>query len=654
VLARAIDGTLEPALEDALGVPVDIGGVEANLSGAVRVDRVAIGEVLAIASIEAGVQPGSLLGGHLSPDEIRIDAPRVHLAFGAGGSNVDAPLARLRQRLDLRAHGSTAPTSPHGGLRRVVVTGGDVTIDVAGRGRLSLAGLALRPTARGLRVSAGHAVFQSTDPRWTGGARFTRAAMDVDLPRLEVARFVAVGGAIDLGGTTIDAVTVSGGPGVVALRATGRAGAGDDAGTITATLDRPSRHLSLALSRASLRALAGLAPAGIDLAAARATGSATVTAQSGGVDFDVDASIDGVRVAPGLLADRPVTLDGAIAAAGALRRSGDRLHLAIDRARVARGDLIVTGSGRAEWRPGHHLPERADLRLAVPDTACQAALVAVPEAMRTALGGFDVDGTLAASAALAFDRSDPELTELDLDVDVSRCRVLVEPALADPRTLEKPFDLRLADGHILRVGEGPDFAPLRSLPAHVVAAFVAAEDARFFRHHGFDPEQIERSLAIDLDQGALLRGGSTMTQQLVKNVFLGRERTVARKLQEAVLAWRLEARAPKQLILERYLNILELGERDVYGIGAAARHWFGVPATRLSVRQAAFLAALTPAPRTLSTRIRAHGGLDDAMLARVDLILRAMRQDGFIDRGTFERARAAPLHLAPTSLARIP
>ena len=297
------------------------------------------------------------------------------------------------------------------------------------------------------------------------------------------------------------------------------------------------------------------------------------------------------------------------------------------------------------------MPERADLRVEIPETACHTVLAAVPDAMRGALGGMDVDGALAAAATLRFDRSDPAETDLDLDVDIARCRVLVEPALSDPATLAAPFDLRLPDGRTVRVGEGPDFAPLKLLPRHVVAAFVAAEDARFFQHHGFDADQIERSLAIDLAEGQLLRGGSTMTQQLVKNVFLGHERTVARTLQEAVLTWRLEARASKQLILERYLNILELGEAEVTGIGAAARHWFGVPAARLTVRQAAFLAALTPAPRTLSRRIREHGGLDDAMLARVDLILRAMRQDGFIDRVTFERARAAPLHLAPTSLA---
>jgi penicillin-binding protein 1A len=229
--------------------------------------------------------------------------------------------------------------------------------------------------------------------------------------------------------------------------------------------------------------------------------------------------------------------------------------------------------------------------------------------------------------------------------------VLDEPALSDPMRLAAPFDLALPDGTSHRVGDGPDHVRLSRLPRHVAGAFVAAEDARFFRHRGFDPEQIERSLAIDLDSGKLLRGGSTISQQLVKNVFLGPERTLARKLQEAVLTWRMEARLDKKVILERYLDLIELGE-GVRGLGAAARYWFARPAEKLSIRQAAFLAALTPAPRTFSRMVRASGGLAPEVAERVDIVLRAMRIAGLIDRAAMERARREPLHLAPAALGR--
>ena len=106
-------------------------------------------------------------------------------------------------------------------------------------------------------------------------------------------------------------------------------------------------------------------------------------------------------------------------------------------------------------------------------------------------------------------------------------------------------------------------------------------------------------------------------------------RTFARKLQEAVLTWRTEAVLDKRMILARYLNIVELGP-GVYGIAAAARYWFGKPAAWLSVREAAFLAALAPAPGTMSRRIAAAHGLDPATAERVEVTLRAMKRAGVI------------------------
>jgi penicillin-binding protein 1A len=116
----------------------------------------------------------------------------------------------------------------------------------------------------------------------------------------------------------------------------------------------------------------------------------------------------------------------------------------------------------------------------------------------------------------------------------------------------------------------------------------------------------------------------------------------------------MEARLDKRVILERYLDLIELGE-GVRGIGAAARHWFARPAERLSIRQAAFLAALTPAPRTLSRLVRGAGGrLPPEVAERVEIVLRAMRVAGVIDRATYARARKEPLHLAPTAVSRSP
>ena len=175
------------------------------------------------------------------------------------------------------------------------------------------------------------------------------------------------------------------------------------------------------------------------------------------------------------------------------------------------------------------------------------------------------------------------------------------------------------------------------------------KDGRFYDHHGFDTTQIGKSFEIDLRDGKLARGGSTISQQLVKNSFLTQRRSLDRKIQEAILTWRLEARLDKRMILERYLNIIELGPH-IFGIGAAARHWFGVSASAIDLHQAAFLAALTSEPRTMSRRIRHAGGIDAESAVRVDVILHAMLRDGAIDRTQLDHAKELPLHIAAAAL----
>lgn len=136
---------------------------------------------------------------------------------------------------------------------------------------------------------------------------------------------------------------------------------------------------------------------------------------------------------------------------------------------------------------------------------------------------------------------------------------------------------------------------LDELPGHLVEAVVAAEDEGFFDHGGIDARAIVRAALTDLGRGELVEGGSTITQQYVKNVFTGAERTFARKLEEAALAIELERRWTKEEILEAYLNTIAFGRR-AYGVEAASRMYFGVPASRLGVRQSALLAGLIAGP----------------------------------------------------------
>jgi len=140
------------------------------------------------------------------------------------------------------------------------------------------------------------------------------------------------------------------------------------------------------------------------------------------------------------------------------------------------------------------------------------------------------------------------------------------------------------------------WVPYERISPHLKRAMIAAEDARFVDHEGFDWEGIQRAIEKNEKRGRIVAGGSTITQQLAKNLFLTPERSWLRKGQEAVITLMLEALLPKRRIFEIYLNVIEWGN-GVFGAEAAARRHFGTTAARLSAEQGARLAAMAPNPR---------------------------------------------------------
>ncbi|MBI4820221.1 MAG: PBP1A family penicillin-binding protein [Deltaproteobacteria bacterium] len=166
--------------------------------------------------------------------------------------------------------------------------------------------------------------------------------------------------------------------------------------------------------------------------------------------------------------------------------------------------------------------------------------------------------------------------------------------------------------------------PMAELPVHVPLAFVAAEDRRFFTHPGVDLRGILRAMVTNLRGGTTKQGGSTITQQLVKNILVGNEKSYRRKLREAILAYRLERELGKDEILELYLNYIYLGSGN-YGVEAAARDYFGISASQIDIGQAAMMAGLVPAP----ARYSPHRSVESA-LHRRELVLTAMVDNAFI------------------------
>lgn len=207
---------------------------------------------------------------------------------------------------------------------------------------------------------------------------------------------------------------------------------------------------------------------------------------------------------------------------------------------------------------------------------------------------------------------------------------------------KRPPSIRIVDrqGHVLatRGDMGGPPVPLTALPRYVPQAFVAIEDRRFYSHHGIDPLGIARATIANILHRGVSQGGSTITQQLAKNLFLTQDRTVARKIQEAALALWLERKFNKTQILDMYLNRVYFGA-GAYGVEAAAQRYFSKPAQKLTVAEAAMLAGLVRSPTRLAPS-RNPGGAEK----RAQVVLAAMTEMKFITDGMARDALIEPAH----------
>src|SRR5205085_7377907 len=212
--------------------------------------------------------------------------------------------------------------------------------------------------------------------------------------------------------------------------------------------------------------------------------------------------------------------------------------------------------------------------------------------------------------------------------------VITAPLSRALQPLEDPALLMLSDdGHAIARRGAVKEAPVdvTKLDPVTPAAFVAIEDRRFYRHWGIDPRGIGRAMFANISGGGVRQGGSTITQQLAKTSFLSSKRTIKRKAQEVIIAFWLEAWLTKDEILSRYLSSVYFGD-GVYGLRAAAHHYFGRDPERLTLAQSAMLAGMVQAPSRLAPTQHLA-----AAQKRSRLVLAAMADTGAISAS---RARA--------------
>ena len=250
-----------------------------------------------------------------------------------------------------------------------------------------------------------------------------------------------------------------------------------------------------------------------------------------------------------------------------------------------------------------------DLKLKIPTVPCQEVVASVPVGFAPLLEGMTCEGAMSFEIGAFLDTANMNSLKFDFDAALGTVKITSMGKYIRFDLFDAPFEhhARQKDGTLYTFVTGPEsehWAPLTAISNNFVKVLTTTEDGNFFGHHGFSPESIKNAMIENLKRGRFVRGASTITQQLVKNLFfVEREKTISRKVQEAVTTWQIERTLTKQQMLELYLNIIELGPK-IYGIKAASMTYFNRPPADLTLLQAIWLGAIVPNPRAYYHQFR--------------------------------------------------
>jgi monofunctional biosynthetic peptidoglycan transglycosylase len=487
---------------------------------------------------------------------------------------------------------------------------------------------------------------------WLGGATFTLSAVDVHATAPAPAgRELVVEGkgfSMALPGTrqVLSALMIDGTASARGFSLSARSSRGAT-GPVSASVRSNERGIELWLEAAEVP----LAPLGswlashglvVDEARGHLQASASWTPGQRQIPWTLEMGARGLTVRHPSFDVEPwvgVPVDARLV--GTVDLDQDRVLLGESTVEMFRVPLRVSGVADLALRP------RGRLAIASPrgGLGCDDLLERQPPSVKRALEGMRLGGRLELAVQIAFDARNWD--DVGLDIAMPRlCKVVAEPGVL---ARDLPVLVGAQPG---RLGGRPDlpvstadarFVPFARVPPHLVAAFVTAEDSTFFEHNGFRVDGIRRALAYNLERGILVRGASTITQQLAKNLFLEPDRTLSRKLAETVLTWRLDTLVSKRRALEVYLNMIELGP-GIHGVSEAAKRYFGKTLDALGPLEAAHLASLPPNPKGFARRFR-DGRVDDGWLHRLYDLLGMMNRRGQLSAPDLAAARGAGLRL---------
>lgn len=298
-----------------------------------------------------------------------------------------------------------------------------------------------------------------------------------------------------------------------------------------------------------------------------------------------------------------------------------------------------------------HKP-RIAATLQVRPLPCQVALQAFPNELVPFLQGFKLTGTFSTDLHVAVDLDDLEApVDLGGHVGIEGCKVTQAPEWVSSdrlsATFEQTVEFEPGKWMTFMVGpESPDWVPFAEISPHLINSIMTTEDSGFFKHHGFISSEFRSALQQNLQRGYFRLGASSITMQMVKNVLLSREKTLSRKLQEMFITWYLEHHITKERIMEIYFNVIEFGP-GIYGIGRAARHYFGKSVKELEPQEAAWFSSILPNPKRRYVQYcHANGMLDAKWDAYLKRIMRRMHERGRLTDEEHERALQTPLRFS--------
>ncbi len=358
----------------------------------------------------------------------------------------------------------------------------------------------------------------------------------------------------------------------------------------------------------------------------------SIAQQEGGDDLSQIsgfASVSGLRVDHGKIAAAPVEFE----------KTGIRylLNIGADYAELDSSTQItfnkVDFHPYIRYRP--RPSKQVTLRIHKPEFPAQDLFSSFPTGLFTNLDGIRVKGDLSWYLDFVVDLSNPDSLQFATSLDRHQFSVL-SYGNADLTKINEPF-LYTAYDHdqpvrTFMVGpENPGFRPLDRISHFLQAAVMTSEDGAFYQHRGFLPDAFRESIITNIKEHRFARGGSTISMQLVKNVFLSRSKTVARKVEEALIVWLIENQglSTKDRMFEVYLNLIEWGPL-VYGAGEASHFYFNKDPSKLTLAEAIFLASIIPRPKWFKYSFDESGHLRESNAGFYRLVSEKMLNKGWI------------------------